>query len=345
MEALASSIRIILSSPPGFMESSPKCLVLRSASRDASSSCLGLKQRQTLKKTSSFNGVLQKADRKNLGFECRCDASETENYVEMKKTSGSSARRKRLAVFVSGGGSNFRSIHEAIKGKLVHGDISVLVTDKPGLQSFHVPTVASMMKKSSSEIVEYISSQLLGEIIAVGIKVGCGGAEYARDNQIPVVVYPHLKSSSDGVSTSDLIAILRKCEVDFILLAGFLKLIPVELVREYPKSIVNIHPSLLPAFGGKGFYGLKVHKANSTCRYSGPTIHFVDENYDTGRTLAQRVVPVLADDSVEDLAARVLEQEHKLYVEVVSALCDDRIVWREDGVPLIRSKENPEKLY
>ncbi|XP_042377747.1 phosphoribosylglycinamide formyltransferase, chloroplastic-like [Zingiber officinale] len=307
MEALASSIRIILSSPPGFMESSPKCLVLRSASRDASSSCLGLKQRQTLKKTSSFNGVLQKADRKNLGFECRCDASETENYVEMKKTSGSSARRKRLAVFVSGGGSNFRSIHEAIKGKLVHGDISVLVTDKPG----------------------------------------CGGAEYARDNQIPVVVYPHLKSSSDGVSTSDLIAILRKCEVDFILLAGFLKLIPVELVREYPKSIVNIHPSLLPAFGGKGFYGLKVHKAviESGARYSGPTIHFVDENYDTGRTLAQRVVPVLADDSVEDLAARVLEQEHKLYVEVVSALCDDRIVWREDGVPLIRSKENPEKLY
>ncbi|XP_074588520.1 phosphoribosylglycinamide formyltransferase, chloroplastic [Curcuma longa] len=308
MEVLTSSIRIMLPSPTGLIDSSPKCLVLRSASRDASSSCLGLKQRQTLKKTySSFNGVVPTAGRKNLGFECRCDASETETYVETKTASGSSARRKRLAVFVSGGGSNFRSIHEAIKGKLVHGDIAVLVTDKPG----------------------------------------CGGAKYARDNQISVVVYPRLKSSSDGVSTSDLIAILRNYEVDYILLAGFLKLIPVELVRQFPKSIVNIHPSLLPAFGGKGFYGMKVHKAviESGARYSGPTIHFVDENYDTGRTLAQRVVPVLADDSVEDLAARVLEQEHKLYVEVVSALCDDRIVWREDGVPLIRSKENPEKLY
>lgn len=133
MEALASSIRIMLPSTTGFMESSPECLVLGSASRDASSCCLRLKQRQTLKKTSlNGNGAVQKTGRKNLGFEWRCDASETENYVEIKNTSGGSVRRKRLAVFVSGGGSNFRSIHEATKGKLVHGDISVLVTDKSG---------------------------------------------------------------------------------------------------------------------------------------------------------------------------------------------------------------------
>ncbi|KAL0407218.1 UNVERIFIED_CONTAM: Phosphoribosylglycinamide formyltransferase, chloroplastic [Sesamum latifolium] len=139
----------------------------------------------------------------------------------------------------------------------------------------------------------------------------------------------------------------RSYKVDFILLAGYLKLIPVELVQAYPKSILNIHPSLLPAFGGKGYYGMKVHKAviASGARYSGPTIHYVDEQYDTGRILAQRVVPVLANDTAEELAARVLHEEHKLYVEVAAALCEERITWREDGVPLIRSKENPNDTF
>ncbi|PNX57632.1 phosphoribosylglycinamide formyltransferase chloroplastic-like, partial [Trifolium pratense] len=76
-------------------------------------------------------------------------------------------------------------------------------------------------------------------------------------------------------------------------------------------------------------------------RFSGPTIHFVDEHYDTGRILAQRVVPVLANDTAEELAAR----EHQLYVEVAEALCEDRIVWRKDGVPLIQSKANPNETY
>lgn len=212
-------------------------------------------------------------------------------------------RRKNLAVFVSGGGSNFRAIHEAILGGSVHGDIVVLVTDKHG----------------------------------------CGGAEYARDKGIPVILYPGTKAEPEGLSSDDLVAALRRYKVDFILLAGYLKLIPSDLVRAYPKSILNIHPSLLPAFGGKGYYGIKVHKAviASGSRYSGPTIHFVDENYDTGRTLAQRVVPVLFNDTAEDLAARVLRQEHRMYVEVVEALCEERIAWREDGVPLIQSKANP----
>uniref|UniRef100_A0A2P2JFS0 phosphoribosylglycinamide formyltransferase 1 n=1 Tax=Rhizophora mucronata TaxID=61149 RepID=A0A2P2JFS0_RHIMU len=88
---------------------------------------------------------------------------------------------------------------------------------------------------------------------------------------------------------------------------------------------------------------MNVHKAviASGARYSGPTIHFVDEHYDEGRILAQRVVPVLANDTAEDLAARVLQEEHKLYVEVTIALCEERIIWRDDGVPLIWSRENP----
>ncbi|KAK1575703.1 hypothetical protein Q3G72_007700 [Acer saccharum] len=225
------------------------------------------------------------------------DADEKDNKAGIIK--------KKLAVFVSGGGSNFRSIHEGCVGGSVHGDVSVLVTNKHG----------------------------------------CGGAKYARDEGIPVILFPKSKDEPDGLSPVDLVAALRKLEVDFVLLAGYLKLIPVELVRAFPRSIVNIHPSLLPAFGGKGYYGMKVHKAviASGARYSGPTIHFVDEHYDTGRILAQRVVPVLWNDTAGDLAARVLLEEHRLYVDVVAALCEERVIFREDGVPLIRSKENPDE--
>ncbi|CAA6669874.1 unnamed protein product [Spirodela intermedia] len=169
----------------------------------------------------------------------------------------------------------------------------------------------------------------------------CGGAQHARDHGIPLVIYPKAKSSSEGLSPDELVTTLREFGVEFILLAGYLKLIPTELIQAYPRSILNIHPSLLPAFGGKGFYGLRVHTA--VIAYSGATIHFVDEHYDTGRILAQRVVPVLADDTPERLAGRVLSEEHKLYTQAVEALCEGRISWRDDGVPLIQSRDDPDE--
>ncbi|KAF8104170.1 hypothetical protein N665_0177s0026 [Sinapis alba] len=217
-------------------------------------------------------------------------------------------RRKKLAVFVSGGGSNFKKIHEGCIGGSVKGDIVLLVTNKKD----------------------------------------CGGAEYARSNGIPVLVFPKpQRESSDGISPAELVDVLREYGVDFVLLAGYLKLIPVELVKAFPKRILNIHPALLPAFGGKGLYGMRVHKAvlASGARYSGPTIHFVDEEYDTGRILAQSAVRVIANDTPEELAKRVLHEEHKLYVEVVAAICEERIEWREDGVPLIQSKDNHDEYY
>ncbi|XP_058212376.1 phosphoribosylglycinamide formyltransferase, chloroplastic isoform X2 [Rhododendron vialii] len=205
-------------------------------------------------------------------YKLRCRSSLQKVEAVSGDTEGlkSGDRKKNLAVFVSGGGSNFRSIHEAIVEGSVEGEIVVLVTNKPG----------------------------------------CGGAEYARDNNIPVILFPGMKEQPDVLSANDLVTTLRRYKIDFILLAGYLKLIPVELVRAYPRSILNIHPSLLPAFGGKGYYGMKVHQAviASGARYSGPTIHFVDEHYDTGRILAQRVVPVLANDTADELAARVLQQ-------------------------------------
>ncbi|KAL6520510.1 Phosphoribosylglycinamide formyltransferase (GART) [Orobanche hederae] len=250
---------------------------------------------------SSYSGPLITKRNLRCTVERKNECKGISDIEKVKPTS--TIRRKNLAVFVSGGGSNFRSIYEATVHGSVHGDVVALVTN------IH----------------------------------DCGGAEFASSKDIPVIIFPKRKDSQDAFSAEDLVIALRSYSVDFILLAGYLKLIPVELIKAYPKAILNIHPSLLPAFGGKGYYGMKVHKAviASGARYSGPTIHYVDEEYDTGRILAQRVVSVLPNDTAEDLAARVLHEEHKLYVEVSAALCEERIAWREDGVPLIRTKENP----
>lgn len=235
-------------------------------------------------------------------------ASFAPTVAEADGSRDEAGRRKKLAVFVSGGGSNFKKIHEGCIGGSVKGDVVLLVTNKKD----------------------------------------CGGAEYAKSNGIPVLIFPKpQRESSDGLSPTELVHVLREYGVDFVLLAGYLKLIPVELVKAFPKRILNIHPALLPAFGGKGLYGMRVHKAvlASGARYSGPTIHFVDEEYDTGRILAQSAVHVIANDTPEDLAKRVLDEEHKLYVEVVAAICEERIKWREDGVPLIQRKDNPDEYY
>ena len=118
-----------------------------------------------------------------------------------------------------------------------------------------------------------------------------------------------------------------------------MKLIPADLVRAFPRAILNIHPGLLPSFGGQGMYGSRVHDAviRSGARFSGPTVHFVDEEYDTGPILAQAVVPVLPTDSVEALAARVLREEHSLYPNCVGALCEGRVTWTDRGLPILWS--------
>ncbi len=119
--------------------------------------------------------------------------------------------------------------------------------------------------------------------------------------------------------------ILRQLEcrgVQGILLAGFLRLLPATVCGAYRNRILNIHPALLPGFGGRGMYGHRVHDAvlQSGATLSGPTIHFVDERYDEGRILAQWPVPVLPEDSADALAARVLKVEHALFPAAADAL-------------------------
>jgi folate-dependent phosphoribosylglycinamide formyltransferase PurN len=111
------------------------------------------------------------------------------------------------------------------------------------------------------------------------------------------------------------LAVLEEFGIQVILLAGYLRLIPPAVVRAFPRRLLNIHPALLPSFGGRGMWGHHVHEAvlASGATFSGPSIHFVDEEYDTGSILAQWPVPVLAGDTPETLAARVLRVEHVLY--------------------------------
>ncbi|RWV80165.1 hypothetical protein GW17_00058601 [Ensete ventricosum] len=178
MDALGSIIGARLPSPTNYINMSSRCMAIGLASHDALFHCSVTHGRHILTKASPPSKVvLQKAGNKYRGLGCRCSASETKSCVTNDDTSKKSTRRKRLAVFVSGGGSNFKAIHEATKRGLVHGDITVMVTDKPGILKFFL--------------------------------AGCGGAEYARDNQIPVVIFPGSKSSPDGVSAAELVATLR----------------------------------------------------------------------------------------------------------------------------------------
>jgi phosphoribosylglycinamide formyltransferase-1 len=125
----------------------------------------------------------------------------------------------------------------------------------------------------------------------------------------------------DGNDAGRLLALLAEDRADLVVLAGYLKLVPPAVVQAHAGRMVNIHPALLPAFGGPGMYGRRVHEAvlASGARVSGPTVHLVDERYDHGRILAQWPVPVLSGDTPEGLAARVLEAEHRLLPAVVRA--------------------------
>lgn len=148
----------------------------------------------------------------------------------------------------------------------------------------------------------------------VSNRADAGALERARAAGIPAVVL------RDPADAGELLAALG--DADLVVLAGYLKLIPAAVVARFPRRMINIHPALLPAFGGPGMYGHRVHAAvlASGATESGATVHYVDEQYDRGPIIAQRTVPVLPGDSTETLAARVLAVEHELLPQVVLEL-------------------------
>ena len=188
----------------------------------------------------------------------------------------------RIAVFISGGGSNLQA--------LIDGS-------KAGILSARIVWVVSSLAKSY-------------------------GLTRAENEGIETFVFKPKKYPSPEAAAEDLLAKLQERKIDYIALAGYLKLLPSSVVAAYSKRIVNIHPALLPKYGGKGMYGHHVHEAvlASGDKESGVTIHLVDEIYDHGKILDQARVPVLPDDTPDSLAARVLEQEHKLYPRALNKL-------------------------
>jgi phosphoribosylglycinamide formyltransferase len=199
---------------------------------------------------------------------------------------------KNIAIFASGGGSNFKSIHRHVQSGDISGDI----------------------------------------VLTVSNNSDSGAINYARMNNISTLIINKVRYPNQIDREELLIQTLRDHEINLICLAGYMKLLPKNIVNQYQNCILNIHPALLPKFGGKGFYGIKVHEKviASGVSNSGATVHFVDEEYDHGKIIAQESIEVRNEDTVETLAERVLKIEHELYPKVVKAFCEDRVIWKNN---------------
>jgi phosphoribosylglycinamide formyltransferase 1 len=152
-------------------------------------------------------------------------------------------------------------------------------------------------------------------LLVVSNKHDAGVLGHAKDNNLPTLVV----NKAEYLDSANLLGQLRAFEIDFIVLAGFLWLIPEWLVAAYPDKIMNIHPALLPKFGGKGMYGMHIHEAVKAAgeTETGLTIHLVNAEYDKGAPLFQIKCPVLPHDTAQDIAARVLKLEHRFYARVL----------------------------
>ena len=195
----------------------------------------------------------------------------------------------RIAVLVSGGGTNLQAILDYFAG----GD-----------------------------------ARRCGEIVLVASdRTTAGALDRARARGIPAVTFD---ASDDGESLE---ALLDAHQVAVVALAGYIRLVPPAITRRFKGRMVNVHPALLPAFGGPGMYGRRIHRAvlDGGARVTGCTVHFVDEAYDHGPAIAQWPVPVVVGDTPETLAARVLRVEHVLYPRVLEAVAASRIVLDADG--------------
>lgn len=189
---------------------------------------------------------------------------------------------KKIAVFISGGGTDLQSLIDGVHEQ--SGLISLVVSSR-------------------------------GDAY---------GLERAKAVGIETMVLPK------GDYDSALLEELKKREVEWIVLAGFLKILSPELIRHFPRHILNIHPSLIPAFSGPGFYGRRVHEAvyRAGVKWSGATVHFVSDVVDGGAILLQEVVPVSEEDGPEEIARKVLELEHRILPSAVKACLEDRVFWQ-----------------
>jgi len=184
-------------------------------------------------------------------------------------------------------------------------------------------TLAVFVSGRGSNLRAILDSSAIKNLVQVKVVVGdklyCPAFDIAKEFLIPV----YSVGKKEGfISFDELEIILKDFKIDLIVLAGFLKLIPENFVRAFRDKIINIHPALLPSFGGSGMYGINVHRAvyESSVQVSGASVHFVDETYDSGRIIAQRCVDISTVKSPEEIAERVLSIEHQLLPSVIEKI-------------------------
>jgi phosphoribosylglycinamide formyltransferase-1 len=193
----------------------------------------------------------------------------------------------RCAVFASGSGSNFQALIDRKNSGDLHVEFALLISNNS--KAF--------------------------------------ACERARNNTIPAIHLSEKQYDSPVAYSDRLMGLLDEYKVDLIVLAGYMKKLPEILVQKYRMKILNIHPGLLPAFGGKGMYGKYVHQAviDYGAKVSGVTVHFVDEEYDQGPVILQQTLQVLDTDDADSLAARVLKLEHAHFWRALEAVASGKV--------------------
>ncbi|MBL0331517.1 MAG: phosphoribosylglycinamide formyltransferase [Chlorobiota bacterium] len=195
-------------------------------------------------------------------------------------------RYLNIAVFASGRGSNLIAIDNYIQSKeKPFGKISLLVTNK----------------------------------------TKCDALNYASENNIPSLCISQTQFTDLNGYSEKMMFELLSYKIDFIVLAGYLKKIPIEVIKKFKNRIINIHPALLPKFGGEGMYGINIHIAviNAKEKISGVTIHYVSENYDEGEIISQSNINIEENETPESLNQKILILEHQIYPKVIEKLCEE----------------------
>lgn len=190
-----------------------------------------------------------------------------------------------IAVFASGNGTDLQAIIDGCKNKLIDGKVVLVISNNKD---------ANCLNRACKE-------------------------------KIPNYYLDINNFKNEKEFSKEVLRVLKKYTTDIVFLAGYLKKIPVDIINKYENNIYNIHPALLPKFGGKGMYGINVHKAvlEAGERETGVTIHKVNKEYDKGEIIGQTKVPVLKKDTPLILSKRVLDKEHKFLIEVLSKIAKD----------------------
>lgn len=192
-----------------------------------------------------------------------------------------------IAVFASHGGSDMQAIIDGCKNNKINAKVSLVISNNED----------SMALKR------------------------------AKNENIPSYYLSAKKCGNEETLAEEMLSLLSEYDIDMIFLAGYMRMLHISILEEYNNRVFNIHPALLPKFGGKGMYGMNVHNAVIAAheKETGVTIHRVNAEYDSGAIVAQTKVPVKQDDTAEILAARVLDREHEFLVDVISDIANGKI--------------------